>query len=363
MCLMADQSVAQGHETENVVIVTLDGYRWREVFEGADKRILFNEKYARDTSVQSQFWAPTMRQRRQKLMPFFWNIISEQGQLYGNRKFDNGMRVANNNIYSYSGYSEMFVGFRDRRIHNNDPKVNPNYTVLESLNKSDAYKGSVAAFSTWQHMTLILREDLAGIPVNSGSDKAKGKWLTRREKKLNGIVDHDKNPNGDRYDKFTFQYALEYMKRKKPKVTFISFDETDEHGHGARYDEYLKSAHQADSMIGELWAWLQADEQYKNKTTLIVTTDHGRGKSARGWRRHAILLRGSAQIWMAVLGPDTPPSGEMKDFMRLKQTQIAKTIATFLDFPYKNVKPVAEAVTSAFKEQLEKTDSVTAGGN
>jgi hypothetical protein len=351
----------QQMKTENVVIVTLDGYRWRELFGGADKKILFKERYTRDTVVQSDYWAPTERQRRELLMPFLWNVIGKEGQLYGNRKFDNKMRCSNGNFYSYSGYSEMFVGFHDRRVKNNDPKPNPNVTVLEALNKNREFKNSVAAFSTWQTMTHILREETSGIPVNSGSDKAYGKNLRPREIRLNRTVEHHKNPHGDRFDKYTFQYALEYMKRKHPRVVFISFDETDEHAHDGRYDAYLKAANAADRMIADLWSWLQTDEQYKGKTTLIITTDHGRGTSAKGWRHHRILFRGSGQTWMAVLGPDTPATGEVKGFMRLKQNQIAATIARFLNFPYKNEQSIGEPILSAFLEsRLSEAENTTA---
>jgi hypothetical protein len=345
------QSVAQDLKTENVVVVTLDGYRWRELFNGADKKILFKKKYVSDTSVRGKFWHEDPLKRRKLLMPFMWNVIGEQGQLYGNRGLDNGINCSNKTLYSYSGYSEMFVGFHDRRVNDNDPIVNPNYTVLEALNKDSKYRNSVAAFSTWETMPFILREEISKIPVNSGADKARGKRLTARERRLNRMTDHEKNPHGDRYDKFTFQYAMEYIKREKPRVVFISLDETDEHGHGGRYDDYLKSAHQADSMISVLWSWLQSQQQYQGKTTLLITTDHGRGKSARGWKRHALLFSGSAQIWLAALGPDTAPEGEMTNFMRLKQKQIAQTVASLLSFPYSNVKPTGEPITTVFKKE------------
>lgn len=357
-------SFAQNLKTENVVIVTLDGYRWRELFNGADKKILFRDKYVKDTTVRATFWSPDAHTRRQTLMPFFWNTIGHQGQLYGNRNYDNGVNTANRTLYSYSGYSEMFVGFHDRRVNDNDPIVNPNYTVLEALNKSDEFKGSIAAFSTWQTMPFILREELSGIPVNSGDDKAHGENLTRRERRLNRLSHSEKNPHGDRYDKFTFGYAMEYLKREKPRVLFISFDETDEHGHGGRYDEYLKSAHAADSMIAVLWKWLQSDEQYKDKTTMLITTDHGRGKSPRGWKDHALLFTGSAQAWLAVIGPDTPPSGEMKTSMRIKLEQVAQTIAHLLSFPYSNVKATAAPITSVISGSPEPAlESGTASGS
>ena len=60
-----------------------------------------------------------------------------------------------------------------------------------------------------------------------------------------------------------------------PNVLYISLDETNEHGHEGRYDKYLRAAYNTDRMIAELWRWLQSHEHFKNKTTLLLTTDHG----------------------------------------------------------------------------------------
>jgi bisphosphoglycerate-independent phosphoglycerate mutase (AlkP superfamily) len=124
----------------------------------------------------------------------------------------------------------------------------------------------------------------------------------------------------------------------------IGFDETDEHGHGGRYDEYLKSAHKADQMIGTLWEWIQSDPDYKDQTTLFITTDHGRGRGKNNWRKHQLVAPGSGQIWFAVMGPDTPPFGEMKFKAKYYQKQVAKTIAAFLGLQYSNRQKVGEVV-------------------
>lgn len=353
---------AQERKTENVVIITLDGFRWREVFHGADEKMLRKHKFINDTSVVTEFDAPDYRERREKLLPFFWDVIAKEGQLYGNRDYGNKVQVTNRNVYSYSGYSEMFVGYADRRIKNNDEKLNPNTNILEELNKNPKFRGKIAAFSTWKLMPLILREEPSGIFVNSGTEKVQGDNLTDHEEILNRITDDIKNPYGERYDNFTFQYAMEYLKRKKPRVMFISLDETDEHGHGERYDEYLKSAHRADEMISGLWNWLQSQEQYRDKTTLMITTDHGRGRSPKGWIRHAILFRGSAQIFLAVIGPDTPAGGEMQTRMKLTQNQVAKTIAELLQFDYSNPLAKGEVITSVFKDHGEEQGSQTVSG-
>jgi hypothetical protein len=352
---------SQPLKTKNVVIVTMDGFRWREVFCGADEKILNKNKH--DTEVFEQFGGESPDERRRKLMPFFWNVIAAEGQLYGNRKYGNKANITNSNFYSYSGYSEMFVGFADPKIKNNTPKENPNYNVLNRINDDPAFAGRVAVFSTWDVMSQILREQVSGIYMNTGCEKATGDALTDHEHALNFLVDSISNPLGARFDQFTFQYAREYMKRERPRVVFISLDETDERAHAGQYLPYLQSARRTDRMIGELWSWLQSQPEYKGQTTLIIGTDHGRGRSARGWKHHRILFRGSSQVWLAVMGPDTPAGGEMKQRMHLKQTQVAKTISAFLSIPYANEKPVGEVITSAFKEplSLEQVSIIGAG--
>lgn len=353
---------AQELKTRNVVIVTLDGYRWRELFCGADPNILFNDRYVNDSSVH-RFWHERPELRRQKLMPFMWNVVGAKGQLYGNRKYGNRMKLANLSLYSYAGYAEMFVGFADRRVRKNDPVINPNHTVLETINKHEEFRGEVAAFATWSIMPYILREEASGISVNAGNEQATAHPLTDLEHALNAITEEGRHAYGDRYDSLTFLYAFEYLKKKKPRVLYISFGETDEHAHAGRYDKYLSSAHRTDSMMNVLWTWLQNHEQYREKTTFIIGTDHGRGTSPRGWVRHALLFRGSRQVWLAVIGPDTPPSGEMINRQVIRQKQIAATIAAFLGVPYTNRRNPGDVINTVFwderiPEQPETWDSV-----
>jgi hypothetical protein len=89
---------------------------------------------------------------------------------------------------------------------------------------------------------------------------------------------------------------------------------------------------------------VQSQPDYKDQTTLFITTDHGRGKGKNTWRNHRLLAPGSGQIWFAVIGPDTPAFGEMKMKGRYKQKQVAKTIAAFLGLHYKHKEPVGEVV-------------------
>jgi hypothetical protein len=337
---------AQGLRTKNIVVITLDGFRWQELFYGADSAILFNKEYVKDQQSVELFWNSSSSQRRKTLMPFFWNTIGVEGQLYGNREYYNQVNCSNPHWFSYPGYSELLVGFVDKRVKSNKAIENPNSTVLSFINQQPGFESKVAVFATWGVMSSIAREKTDGIPVNAGKEMAEGE-ISEREKWLNELQAKHLNPHGARYDSFTFHYAFEYLKRERPRFTFISFDETDQHGHGGRYDQYLKSAHQTDKMIGELWNWIQSQEDYKDQTTLLITTDHGRGnKAKRSWKNHGRLSFGSGQIWFAVLGPDTPALGEMKNKSQYFQKQIAKTSGSFLGLEYSNVKEVGEEIRS-----------------
>ena len=83
-------------------------------------------------------------------------------------------------------------------------------------------------------------------------------------------------------------------------------------------------------MLAELWNWVQTTPGYKDNTTLLITTDHGRGSREKNWSSHSTFIRGSSQTWMAAIGPQIQSLGEMKDEGQLYQADIAGTIAQLL---------------------------------
>ncbi len=338
-------------KTENVILITLDGMRWQEIFGGAEARLISKSFVSDSAAVIRDFWAETPQQRREKLMPFFWTTIAKQGQLYGNRALSNFVNVSNNQWFSYPGYNEILCGFADNeRIHSNDKLENPNKNVLEFIHQQKEYKGKVAAYSSWDVFPFIINTKRSGVPVNAGIVNAKGN-VNEKEKWLNELMYQVPNPLGDvRLDAFTFGFAFEHLKKNNPKVMYIAFDETDDFAHGGKYDLYLHSARYTDDFIKTLWNWCQSNEKYKNKTTLIITTDHGRGSSTiEGWKHHGQETPDSNQIWIAVIGPDTPALGEMKNANQLYQNQVAKTAAAFLGLDYQNEPKPGAVITSAIK--------------
>src|ERR1700712_2774523 len=133
-------------KTRNIFIITTDGFRWQEVFTGADSLLINNKKYTADTSLaKDMYWDASPGLRRKKLMPFFWNVIAKKGQLYGNRLLNNKVNMKNLYKISYPGYNEILTGYADWHFIPNTPVNNGNINILEYLNQQPAYKGKVAA--------------------------------------------------------------------------------------------------------------------------------------------------------------------------------------------------------------------------
>jgi hypothetical protein len=326
---VAGQSVAK---TRHLFIITIDGFRWQEVFTGADPQLIDNATYVLDTALTRQlYWDNSTEARRQKLLPFFWGTIAAKGRLYGNRLLGNKVNVKNFYKISYPGYNEIFTGHTDAVSSPNLPINNKNLNVLEYLNKSVEYQGKVAVFTSWNVFPFILNESRSGLPINSGFAP-----LAESGDPVAGLIDSVQlrmRQSKTRQDQLTYLTAKEYIGLHHPSVLFLGFGETDEMAHAGRYDLYLQQAADIDRMISDLWYMVQTDPYYKDSTTFLITTDHGRGWKPNKWCTHGFWAEGSGDIWMAVLGPDIQPEGELRMKGQVYQKQIAATIASLLGDP------------------------------
>ncbi|MCR9081501.1 MAG: sulfatase-like hydrolase/transferase [Cyclobacteriaceae bacterium] len=328
-------------QTENIILITFDGLRWQELFKGADS-LMVDDTGLIDTpgSLLADYWHSDPKKRREMLFPFFWGTIATEGQLYGNRHFGNKVDNSNKMWFSYPGYNEVLSGFADDdRINSNSKINNPNVTFLEYLNQMPEYNGKVMAFGSWDVFPYIIHEERSGVPVNAGFDLAEGDDLTDVERTVNRIQQEIRGPwGGVRLDPFTHHFAMEGLKKHRPKVMYIAYGETDDWAHGGKYDQYIWSAHQTDAYIKEIWDWVQSDPEYKDKTTLIITTDHGRGITKTSWKSHGASVPEGGEIWMMAIGPDTPASGEMKIEGQWHSAQVARTIFKLLGMEYPDPK-------------------------
>jgi len=328
-------------KSNKVILITLDGYRWQELFKGADSALINDKRFVSEDmqELKDQFWRSTAIKRRETLMPFVWSVIKRHGVLLGNRNSGNNVNVTNGMHFSYPGYNEILTGAADdRNIHSNDKINNPNVSILEIANKIPVYKGKVLAFGSWDVFPFILNEKRSGLPVNAGYRHALTSRPNSTELYLNKLQDQTSGRwNSVRFDVFTHNYALEAIKKVKPDIVYISYGETDDYAHDGCYDQYLKSAHRTDAYIRELWEYVQSDPYYKGQTTFIVTTDHGRGDGVDGnhtWRHHGQEIINSDQTWILFFGNEVKPKGESTKPAQFYANQIASTLAKIMEIPF-----------------------------
>lgn len=343
----AQTSAAINRKTENLVMVAMDGMRWQEIFGGVDSSLMRDAAFTKDRKeVQRAFWDADREERRKKLFPFFWNTIARQGQLYGNRALDNKVDVANPYKFTYPGFSETVTGYPDSAVNSNGLNKNRNINVLEFINEQKGYTGKVATFATSVLFPYILNKWRNGLYVNADKDSLA--FDTPQMQMLNDMERLAAKPTGERPDLLTYFAAREYLKQAHPRVLYIPMGETDAFAHDGLYDQYLGAAHAEDAMVADLWNILQSMPQYRNKTTLIVTCDHGRGDKIKAqWTDHGVKVEDSGEIWFAVIGPDSSPLGEVAGPLQLYQGQLAATMAALLGFhfaPPQKVLPVIDSV-------------------
>lgn len=342
--------------TENVVLVTLDGVRVQEIFGGmhapAAKRAAQDENS--DIAVEyDRFWRESAAERRTALMPFFWGTLAAKGVVLGNPARGSHMQVRNDIKWSSPGYVEIMTGAPQPEVVDNTIVRYPHRTIAEYvLQQLKLGQTRVAEFGSWDGFKAAASStddaffmNGAYEPIPAALSTPEMDLLVALRADILGLWEEGSS------DVVTFRLAQRYVQRQKPRFLWYAFGETDDWAHADRYDRLLECLHLTDRLLSELWAALQADEFYRDRTTLIVTTDHGRGREADDWMEHDRSIPGSEDIWIAVMGPDTPATGEAGPAATVYQSDIAATIALLfgldpVDFNPQGGPPIAAVLNS-----------------
>jgi hypothetical protein len=336
LALSAPAPHAQDRPPDAVVLVTLDGARHEEIFGGLDLDILRStlkqDQRPEETETYRRYWADSPEERRRKILPFFWRLVTEQGSIAGNAALGSEARLTNQMRFSYPGYAELLLGQAfDTEIRSNDPIRNPHETVLERLRQARGLsKEEVATFASWDVFNAIGEHSEGATTINAGYEPLG--FVAPDVAVLDALQREARAPWGDaRYDAFTFRLAMAYIAKERPRVLFLSFNDTDSWAHEGRYDRLLDSYAQTDRWLEELWTWLQAQPDYRGRTHLLITTDHGRGHEGDGWRSHGEKYAEAQRVWMAFVSPRMAQRGEWRDRPTVFSSQVAATLASWMD--------------------------------
>ncbi len=335
------------NKTENVILITFDGARTQEVFGGLDLEIL-KDKTKRgkveDSTLYKKYWAATPEERRMKLMPFFWGtLMKEHGSIAGNRALGSSVMTTNKMWFSYPGYSEILTGqAHDDVINSNDRNRNQYTSVLEFLKrKLNLNKNEVALIGSWDVFNWIGEHVEGSVTINAGHEPYE--LAADAETKAFSKLQNEKLSPWDsvRFDYFTVHFALEHLKKYQPRVMHIALGETDDWAHGGDYNHVLNSFHQNDQQLKQIWEFLQSSPKYKGNTSILFTTDHGRGKTIKDWTDHGEKVPEAQNIWMAFVSPDSQLRGEWKNTDTIYQNQAAATLCRWLNLDYSENNPQA----------------------
>jgi hypothetical protein len=245
-----------------VVIVTIDGVRWQEVFQGTDRA------YSSSPTPATS------------LLPNLHALGTDRGAFVG-APGRGTISASGPNYVSLPGYTELLSGRASHCTDNDCART----TLPSILDESRAAGGKVAAFASWERLDLATTASPGAFRVSCGrhGDPAVDPWP--------GYGDY-------RPDRITADVALAYYQAEQPDVFFLGLGDPDELAHRGDYHGYVAALRHADDVIGRLVAILDRTDRGRS-THLIVTADHGR---ATDFRNHGAMPE-AARVWMVASGP------------------------------------------------------------
>lgn len=336
-CTLTASLGAQATPDARVILVTFDGIRAEDFFGGLDTIVSAREE---DSGIydlerlRRDYWRATPEARRRAVMPFFWDSLAPQGMVFGDAARGSTVRITNPHGFSAPGYQEILTGHAQPDVTSNDQRRYPHRTVLEHVRETLRLPPErVAAFTSWENFRYYVASRDGAIFVNAGYDSIPAALQTPMMGRLLGLQPRALALwEGSRLDAFTGALAMEWLRRHEPRVMYLAFNDTDDLAHNRRYDRVLDALHALDGFLRELWQTVESLPAYRGRTTLILTTDHGRGHSPRDWTDHGADVPGSETIWLAVIGPRTPDQGVVAG-AQVTQASIAATLLECLGMP------------------------------
>ncbi len=154
----------------------------------------------------------------------------------------------------------------------------------------------------------------------------KGQYRPNTDCGINGLG------SGYREDSVTFNRVQHVLATYHPHLILVNFKQPDAAAHAADSLAYLQGIVDTDKYIKIIWDQIQNDNLYKDKTTLIVTNDHGRHTAGHldGYISHSDYCDGCKHIEFLGIGPDFK-----ENYICTKsysQNDIANTVAELLGF-------------------------------
>ncbi len=224
-------------------------------------------------------------------------------------------------------------------------------------NYGDEYPANPSIFQYWLKETgkpntaawIVSSKDKLHILANTQDSLWRNKFMPAINCGINGPG------TGYRADSLTLEQVKQVMTTHKPNLVLVNFMEPDGYAHAGNWASYVRGISRNDKYVKELWDFISQDEFYKQKTTLLITNDHGRHLDSidGGWQEHGDNCAGCQQISLLAMGPDFKKNAVVDT--RYTLTDIAPTVAKLLRFKLDSTVVVPRLDTTIVKVAIDST--------
>lgn len=268
------------YKTENVVLLVIDGPRMTETWQGKNQENIPNRV-----------------------------ALLKEGVFISNFQ-NNGLTNTN------AGHTALITGVYDS-IQNNGKELPTNPSVLQHWLKQTNKDSSKA----W----VIVSKDKLEVLNNCKNKDWNGKYMPKADAGVSG------NPSAYRDDAITIANFKKVITTDKPNVVVINLKDVDSYGHENKWKEYIQAIKTTDQSIKEIWDFLQSQPNYKGKTTLMVSNDHGRHSDGikDAFVNHGDACVGCRHIEFFAMGPDFKKDAVIATG-NYEQIDVANTMAELL---------------------------------
>ncbi|WP_010254384.1 sulfatase-like hydrolase/transferase [Myroides injenensis] len=286
------------YKTENVILLVIDGPRMTETWLEKNKKYIPN---------------------RVELL--------KQGVFISDFQI-NGLTNTN------AGHTALLTGVYDS-IRNNGKELPTYPSVLQHWIKDKKADPNKA----W----VIVSKDKLEVLANTKHIDWHNQYMPSVDAGVGGLG------TGYRSDEITMAVARSVMREYQPNIIVINLKDVDSYGHAKRYADYIRAITRTDESIKTIWNDIQSLPNYKDKTTFIVTNDHGRHTQGHkdGYVNHGDSCDGCRHIEFFALGPDFKQNTIIND--NYEQIDVASTMAELLDVELPHAK--GKVIKAIFKDK------------
>lgn len=315
--VISDDLVTASRDTaprdDRVIVVTLDGVRWQDVFEGS------SPAFSGEPSVPPE-----------ALMPRTLQLVATHGMALGaTRDGCRTVHTAGASDVSLPGYIEIFTGHPSGCLDNNCDGATE--TVFDEASRAGA--AGVASIGSWEVLAKAVSGGGTGVFISAGRNWPDAVPATAGLGELVAVgKSADPYPGHGKYrpDAATAAIALEYYRVAKPALFHVGLGDTDEYGHRNEYASYLTALRRADDLVGDIADLLDTMGDEGRKTTVIVTPDHGRNSD---FRDHGLFRPESARTFLFAFGGGVPVRGAACPTRDITLADIAPTVRVLMGLP------------------------------